>query len=148
MLRHGRETGSDTTALQKASATMPSDATTTMPEMSSVSEYVNVAVATVAYHLWIERGCPIGSDQEDWFRAEAMLKNALLAECADLFMRPPISSCATRIEFGRLAEFPCEEWQGHWEVWEREWGGARWVWDVHRSGVGASTRTRSSGAAG
>ena len=20
-------------------------------------------------------------------------------------------------------------WKGHWEVWESEWGGARWVWD-------------------
>lgn len=27
----------------------------------------------LAYRLWLERGCPIGSDQEDWFRAENML---------------------------------------------------------------------------
>jgi len=27
-------------------------------------------VAALAYQLWQERGCPIGSDQEDWFRAE------------------------------------------------------------------------------
>ena len=20
-------------------------------------------------------------------------------------------------------------WKGHWEVWESEWGAARWVWD-------------------
>jgi hypothetical protein len=19
--------------------------------------------------------------------------------------------------------------KGHWEIWESEWGGARWVWD-------------------
>jgi Protein of unknown function (DUF2934) len=30
-------------------------------------------IAVLAYQLWIERGCPIGSDQEDWFRAEAIL---------------------------------------------------------------------------
>jgi hypothetical protein len=20
-------------------------------------------------------------------------------------------------------------WKGHWEVWETEWGGPRWVWE-------------------
>jgi hypothetical protein len=32
-------------------------------------------IAAVAYHLWQERGCPFGSDQQDWFRAEIELKN-------------------------------------------------------------------------
>ena len=32
-------------------------------------------VAAIAYRIWQERGCPIGSDQEDWYRAEAELKN-------------------------------------------------------------------------
>jgi hypothetical protein len=32
-------------------------------------------VAPLAYKLWQERGCPLGSDQEDWFRAENELKN-------------------------------------------------------------------------
>ena len=32
-------------------------------------------IAALAYKLWQERGCPIGSDQEDWFRAENELKN-------------------------------------------------------------------------
>ena len=27
-------------------------------------------IAALAYQYWQERGCPIGSDQEDWFRAE------------------------------------------------------------------------------
>jgi hypothetical protein len=31
--------------------------------------------AALAYQLWQERGCPVGSDQEDWFRAEAQLKS-------------------------------------------------------------------------
>jgi hypothetical protein len=31
-------------------------------------------VAALAYLFWQERGCPIGSDQEDWFRAEETLK--------------------------------------------------------------------------
>ncbi len=32
------------------------------------------AIAVRAYELWQERGCPNGSDQEDWFRAEQELK--------------------------------------------------------------------------
>ena len=32
-------------------------------------------IAALAYRLWHQRGCPIGSDQEDWFRAEQELKN-------------------------------------------------------------------------
>ena len=30
-------------------------------------------IAVFAYRFWHERGCPIGSDQEDWFRAEREL---------------------------------------------------------------------------
>lgn len=33
------------------------------------------AIAALAYQMWQERGCPLGSDQEDWFRAENELKN-------------------------------------------------------------------------
>jgi hypothetical protein len=32
-------------------------------------------IAILAYRLWQQRGCPIGSDQEDWFRAEQGIKN-------------------------------------------------------------------------
>jgi hypothetical protein len=40
-------------------------------------------IAALAYKLWQERGCPTGSDQEDWFRAENELKNRkVLAEGA------------------------------------------------------------------
>jgi hypothetical protein len=40
-------------------------------------------IATVTYQLWLDNGCPVGSHEEDWFRAEAMLKNALIAKCED-----------------------------------------------------------------
>jgi hypothetical protein len=30
-------------------------------------------IANLAYRLWQERGCPIGSPEEDWFRAEVLL---------------------------------------------------------------------------
>jgi len=55
------------------------------------------------------------------------------------FSRPAIPCCDTRTESEMLAEFP---WEGHWEVWEREWGSARWVWDVRASRVGVSNRQR------
>jgi len=31
-------------------------------------------IAILAYQFWQERGCPIGSPEEDWFRAEQSLK--------------------------------------------------------------------------
>ncbi len=34
------------------------------------------ARAILAYRFWQERGCPIGSPEEDWFRAEQALKSA------------------------------------------------------------------------
>jgi Protein of unknown function (DUF2934) len=38
-------------------------------------------VAVTAYYLWQKRGCPIGSDQEDWFQAEALLEYRYAWEC-------------------------------------------------------------------
>ncbi len=32
-------------------------------------------VEAMAYQFWLQRGCPIGSDQQDWYRAEAELKD-------------------------------------------------------------------------
>jgi len=32
-------------------------------------------IAQLAYLRWLERGCPIGSPEEDWFQAEQDLKN-------------------------------------------------------------------------
>jgi hypothetical protein len=89
-------------------------------------------IATVAYQLWLDNGCPVGSHKEDWFRAEAMLKNAPVAKREDLSKRPPVPHGDTRAKFEMLVEF-CVE--GHWEVWESEWGGAHWVWGVPRGGV-------------
>jgi hypothetical protein len=115
---------------------MSSGAAKMMPARSTVRESVKTAatvspteseIATVAYQLWLDKGCPVGSDQEDWFRAEAMLKNAIVANCEGPLRRPAIPSRDTRAESEMTAEF---RWEGHWEVWEREWGGARWVWDL------------------
>ena len=68
---------------------MPSPAAMIMRERSTVIEPVKTAaivgpteseIATLAYQLWQDKGCPVGSDKEDWFRAEAMLKNTLVAK--------------------------------------------------------------------
>lgn len=42
---------------------------------SAATHPEKTSIAALAYQLWLERGCPIGSDQDDWFRAEAMLKS-------------------------------------------------------------------------
>ncbi len=33
------------------------------------------AIAALAYEYWLRRGCPIGSPEEDWFRAEKEIRN-------------------------------------------------------------------------
>jgi len=124
--------------------------------MSTVSESVKTAatvspteseIATVAYQLWMERGSPIGSDREDWFRAEATIKNALAGKREDQVRRPSVSRGETRTESEIVAEFASHGTQGHWEVWEREWVGARWVWDDRKPCAGVSNRANSSGKA-
>jgi hypothetical protein len=131
--------GSAATALEESPETMSSDAAKLMPERSTVNASVRTAatvsriesaIATVAYQLWLDNGCPVGSDQEDWFRAEAMLKNAFVAKREDLSTRPSIPRFDTRTESEMPAEFG---WEGHWEAWEMEWGGARWIWDLGHS---------------
>ena len=127
--------GSDATALKQSSETMSGDAAKMMPDRSTVTVSLKTAatvspteseIATVAYQLWLDNGCPVGSGQEDWFRAEAMLKNALVAKCEDLSRLPSIPRCDTRTESEMLCEF---RWNRHWEVWEMEWGEAHWIWD-------------------
>ena len=47
-------------------------------------------------------------------------------KCEDLSRRPSIPRCDTGTESETVAKF---HWKGHWEVWEMEWGEARWIWD-------------------
>jgi hypothetical protein len=110
--------GSDAAALQKASETMSSDAATVSP--------IESEIAAVAYQLWLDSACPVGSDREYRLRAEAMIKNALAAKREDLSIGPSIPRYDTRTESEIVVEL---QWEGHWEVWEREWGDARWIWD-------------------
>ena len=43
------------------------------PEIAKPAAEQSIAVR--AYELWHERGCPIGSPEADWFRAEEELRN-------------------------------------------------------------------------
>ena len=125
---------------------MPSSAAVMMRKTSTVSEPVKTAaatigpteseIATLAYQLWQDNGCPVGSDKEDWFLAKALLKSALVAKRQDLPGRPSVPGGGIRTEFEMLAEF---RWEGHWVVWESEWGGPRWIWDLATPGVEVST---------
>ena len=148
MPRRGKRMGSDATALQEPSKTMSSDTARMMPERTTLGESVKAKatvnpteseIAAVAYQLWLDNGCPIGSDREDWFRAEAMLKDALFAKCEGPSRGASIPRCDTRTESQMLVAF---RWgvHGHWEVWESEWGGARWIWDEATPDAGVSNR--------
>ena len=41
----------------------------------SVTEIASGEVALRAYRLWEKRGCPFGSPEEDWFRAEQEIRS-------------------------------------------------------------------------
>jgi DUF2934 family protein len=43
---------------------------------SAVADPDHKSIEALAYELWRNRGCPLGSDQEDWFRAEEKLRKA------------------------------------------------------------------------
>jgi hypothetical protein len=108
------------TALQTSPEPEPIDIAKMMPVVSTAADSVETAanlgpteseIAVAAYQLWLDNGCPVGSDQEDWFRADPALKEARRD---------------TRTEAEMVVGIRC--W-GHWEVWEMEWGDAHWVWD-------------------
>jgi hypothetical protein len=40
------------------------------------SPATNKQIAALAHALWIERGCPEGTPEEDWFQAEERLRTA------------------------------------------------------------------------
>lgn len=43
----------------------------------SVADSTHEDITAVAYSLWQARGCPEGSPEEDWFKAESALKAKL-----------------------------------------------------------------------
>jgi hypothetical protein len=51
-------------------------------------------VETLAYHYWCARGCPPGSPEEDWYRAEDDLRKTAGREEAAREERPKESRAA------------------------------------------------------
>lgn len=62
------------TAATKTGANSAPSNVTEMP-VAAVSTASFDQVAKLAHQLWIERGHKHGSDAEDWFRAEQMLRS-------------------------------------------------------------------------
>ncbi|MGJ5820789.1 DUF2934 domain-containing protein [Paludibaculum fermentans] len=83
-------------------------------------------IAALAYQLWVAKGCPLGTNREDWLQAEALLNAVFAAISQDSPNDPMTVQFDSRGEAEILAELLLD---GHWEVWEREWGGARWIPD-------------------
>ena len=52
---------------------LESDRSEEQPESGAEPQSYREDVATLAYRLWQERGCPDGSSQVDWFQAEQLL---------------------------------------------------------------------------
>jgi hypothetical protein len=51
--------------------------------------------ALFAYQFWMERGCPVGSPDEDWFRAERALRSSHLEHVgADTAEEEPAQTAA------------------------------------------------------
>ena len=66
----------DPEKIESRSATSQPMNETVQPAVSDNDHVDEKEIAILAYQLWLERGCPIGSDQEDWFRAERKLAGA------------------------------------------------------------------------
>ena len=60
--------------MAKQKKEVPSTGAGPTPEAAGVHPDES-SIAALAYQLWMARGCPLGSDQDDWFLAEGMLKS-------------------------------------------------------------------------
>jgi hypothetical protein len=47
------------------------------PEASALP--TDAEIADRAYHLWLDHGCPEGSDEQNWLEAERELRDAALS---------------------------------------------------------------------
>ena len=61
-----------------------------MTTFRSIEDRVR-AIAELAYYLWRERGCPNGSPEEDWYRAELIIdrdSSSLIRELSPMDIAP------------------------------------------------------------
>jgi hypothetical protein len=45
------------------------------------------SVAKLAYQLWLQRGSPEGSPDEDWYRAESLLQSGTAVSAAAAYLQ-------------------------------------------------------------
>ncbi len=57
---------------KRRNANAQENETRVVPVESTTEEQI----ASLAYEFWLLRGCPIGTPDEDWFRAEEALRQA------------------------------------------------------------------------
>jgi hypothetical protein len=58
-------------------------------------------IAHLAYQFWLERGCPVGSSHEDWFRAERALQSSRVEDVeAGAGKGGPVQIAADRADLG------------------------------------------------
>jgi hypothetical protein len=50
----------------------------------ALNQSLNEQIAALAHALWNERGCPEGSPEEDWFKAEQEIRKQQNAEVVTL----------------------------------------------------------------
>ena len=70
----------------KTSPTTDAESVTAAFDASPEADYpVSVVdheeIARLAYYHWEARGCPIGSPEEDWYRAENDLRQPITVAC-------------------------------------------------------------------
>jgi hypothetical protein len=59
---------------------------------SNESAWLHGIVAKLAHQLWEERGRPLGSPEQDWFRAEQVVRHHLGLTSPHRLAFPPLSA--------------------------------------------------------
>jgi len=62
---------------------------------SQVADHFRAQVEKLAFEFWEERGCPSGSPEEDWFRAEQVLRHHFGPSFPDLLNSPAAFSLSS-----------------------------------------------------
>lgn len=60
--------------------------------VANESAWFHGLVERLAYQLWEERGRPLSSPDQDWFRAEQVLRHHLGSSSPDTLAFPPLAA--------------------------------------------------------
>jgi hypothetical protein len=61
---------------------------------AQVKEPLPEQIASLAHALWLERGCPEGSSEADWFKAEQVIREQRKGEIVTLLQQVRIATRA------------------------------------------------------